>query len=152
MAMDPRRSEVLYQQNHCGVYRSDDGAATWKDISRGLPSRFGFPMVVHPHESGAIYVVPQVSAFNRYVPRGQFTVWRSRNGGRSWHRLTRGLPQHHAYLGVLRDAAAADSCDQAGIYVGATGGEIFYSRNAGDLWELLHAHLPAVLSLEASVV
>ena len=152
MALEPHRPEVLYQQNHCGMYRSDNAGASWKDISRGLPSRFGFPIVAHPHESGTLYVVPEVSADYRFVPGGRFCVWRSRNGGGSWQKLTRGLPQQHAYLAVLRDAATADSCDPAGVYVGTTSGEIFYSRNSGDSWELLRGHLPPILSLEAAIV
>ncbi len=152
MKMDPARPEVLYQQNHCGIYRSDDAAANWKDISKGLPSRFGFPIATHPHDSGTIYVVPEIGAEQRYVPDGRFCVWRSRNGGRTWQKLTRGLPQQHAYLHVMRQATATDALDEAGVYVGTTGGAIFYSRNSGDSWELLHDHLPAILSLEASVV
>jgi hypothetical protein len=49
-------------------------------------------------------------------------------------------------------AATADTCDAAGIYVGTISGEIFNSRDGGDSWELLAAHLPPVLSLEAAVV
>ena len=40
--------ETLYQQNHCGVYRSDDGGASWIEITGSLPSEFGFPMVGPP--------------------------------------------------------------------------------------------------------
>ncbi len=52
----------------------------------------------------------------------------------------------------MRQATATAALDEAGVYVGTTGGAIFYSRNSGDSWELLHDHLPAILSLEASVV
>lgn len=152
MALDSQNPEVLYQQNHCGMYRSDDAAANWVDISAGLPSRFGFPIVAHPHRSGTIYVVPAKADEYRFAPDGRFCVWRSRNGGRSWQRLARGLPQENAYLLALRHAATADACPEVGLYVGTTGGAIFYSRNQGDSWELLHAHLPPVLSLEAFVV
>lgn len=148
MVMDPQRPAVLYQQNHCGVYRSDDAAAHWTDVSRGLPSRFGFPIAVHPHESGTIYVVPETADEYRFAPGGAFAVWRSRNAGRSWQKLTRGLPQRHAYLHVFREAMATDRSDAPGIYLGTGTGEIFFSRNAGDSWELLHAYLPAVFSLE----
>ncbi|MDG6905884.1 MAG: exo-alpha-sialidase, partial [Nitrososphaerota archaeon] len=37
------RPGVLYQQNHCGVFRSDDDGEEWEDIRNNLPSRFGFP-------------------------------------------------------------------------------------------------------------
>ena len=51
----------------------------------------------------------------------------------------------------MRHGATADTCDEAGIYVGTTNGEIYYSRDEGERWELLRAHLPAILSLEAAV-
>ncbi len=134
------------------MYRSDDAAASWKGISKGLPSRFGFPIVTHPHESGTIYVVPENGAERRYVPGGQFRVWRSRNGGKTWQALSRGLPQKHAYIHVMRQAAGADTLDVPGIYVGTVGGELFYSPNEGSSWKLMHNHLPAILSVAVSVV
>ncbi len=146
MKMDPKRPEVLYQQNHCGVYRSDNGAASWKDISKGLPSRFGFPIAIHPHEPGTIFVVPEVSPEYRFVPDGSFCVWRSRNGGKTWQKLTRGLPQKNAFLHVMRQASSTDTCDDTDVYVGTTSGEVFYSHDNGDSWELLQSHLPAVLA------
>jgi len=152
MVFDPKKRDVLYQQNHCGQYRSDDAGASWTDIAEGLPSRFGFPIVAHPRESGTIYVVPEVADQNRVTPEGRLGVWRSRNGGKTWQRLTRGLPQQNAWVAVMRHAACADACDDAGIYVGTTGGAIFYSRDAGDSWALLEANLPPILSLEAAVV
>ena len=56
------------------------------------------------------------------------------------------------YTLVLRHGLTADACESTGVYVGTSSGEIFYSRNGGDSWELLHAHLPAILSVEAFVV
>ena len=152
MVMSPANPDWLFQQNHCGVYRSRDAAQNWEDISKGLPSRFGFPMAIHPHEPQTIYVVPEISPEYRYVCDGKLAVYRSRNGGETWQRLTRGLPQKHVYTQVLRHATTTDVCNDAGVYLGTTGGEIFFSRNAGDSWELLRAHLPPVLSLEAAVV
>src|SRR5574337_1542557 len=32
----PQKPDVLYQQNHCGVYRSDNAGDSWVDISEGL--------------------------------------------------------------------------------------------------------------------
>lgn len=142
---------LLFQQNHCGVYRTRDGGDTWQDISRGLPSRFGFAIVAHPYEPETIYVVPEISGERRYVCNGRLGVYRSKNGGKNWQVLTRGLPQQHVYTQVLRHAAAADTCEEAGIYLGTIGGSIFYSRDAGNSWERLADQLPPVMSLEAEV-
>ena len=38
------------------------------------------------------------------------------------------------------------------VLVGTSGGELYFSRNGGDSWALIHAHLPAIYSVEASVV
>ncbi|MBI4466290.1 MAG: exo-alpha-sialidase [Acidobacteria bacterium] len=151
MTLDPVNPGILYQQNHCGQYRLDEGGSVWTDIAQGLPSRFGFPIVAHPHESGTIYVVPEQADQYRFTPEGRLRVYRSKNGGKSWQPLTRGLPQQNAYLAIMRHAATADTCDPAGIYVGTTTGEIFYSADSGNSWSLMPTHLPPILSLEAAL-
>lgn len=151
MTMHPSNPQVLFQQNHCGVYRTDNAAEDWIDIGDGLlPSRFGFPIAVHPHEPETIYVALEESDEFRVSVEGHFAVWRSRNGGRAWEKLTKGLPER-AHLVCLREAMATDTLEDAGIYVGTSTGQIFYSRDAGDNWELLADYLPPVLSVEVSV-
>jgi len=114
MALHPARPAVLFQQHHCGVYRSDDRGDTWVDISEGLSSRFGFPLAMHPHDPDTVYVVPHVSDNRRVVPEGRMAVWRSRSGGASWEGLTQGLP-NNAWLTCLRESLAVDSCDPASV-------------------------------------
>jgi hypothetical protein len=90
---------VLYQQNHHGTWRSDDGGLTWHDITAGLPSTFGFPLHVHPHDAQTIRTVPlNGDSDGRYPPDAAAAVWRSCDGGASWQAL-RALPGR----GVLRD-------------------------------------------------
>ncbi|MFZ5921778.1 MAG: WD40/YVTN/BNR-like repeat-containing protein [Chloroflexota bacterium] len=152
MALHPSAPEVLFQQNHCGVYRSDNAAADWVDIGENrLPSRFGFPIAVHPHDPRTVYVVLEESDEYRMSVDGRFAVWRSRDAGESWQRMTDGLPER-AHLVALRDAMATDSLEDAGIYVGTNTGQLFYSRDAGDSWELLADYLPGILSVEAAVI
>lgn len=149
LVLSPWDPDTLFQQNHCGIYRSEAaGDGRWTDISRGTPTRFGFPVVMHPHEARTIFVVPQIGDESRFFPGAALAVWRSRDGGGSWRKFTAGLPRP-AYGGVLRHAACADRCAEAGLYVGTTNGEIFHSRDEGRRWELLRSRLPSVLSLEA---
>ena len=152
MALHPSQPQVIYQQNHCGVYRSDNAAEEWIDIGEGrLPSRFGFPIAVHPHDPATIYIALEESDENRVSIEGRFAVWRSRDGGGSWQRLSDGLPQR-AHLLALREAMATDTLEQAGIYVGTSTGQVFHSRDAGDHWDVLADYLPPVLSVEAAVI
>jgi BNR/Asp-box repeat len=152
MAMHPSNPQVLYQQNHCGVYRSDNAGADWIDIGEGkLPTRFGFPIAVHPNEPRTIYVVLEESDEYHMSVDGKFAVWRSRDAGDSWEKITSGLPDK-AHLVVLREAMATDNLDQAGIYAGTNTGQLFYSRDAGDNWELLADFLPPIHSVETAVL
>ena len=147
MEMHPTNPDILYQQNHCGVYRTENAGDDWTDISDGLPSRFGFPLAVHPHDGDTIYVVPQESDEYRVTPDGALRVYRSRNRGDSWEALTQGLPQSNAYCNVLRHAAATDALDPVGVYVGTQGGQIVASRDEGNSWEVLFNWLPPVYSV-----
>jgi photosystem II stability/assembly factor-like uncharacterized protein len=151
MVLHPARPQVLFQQNHCGVYRSDNGGEDWVDIGEGhLPTRFGFPIVLHPHEPETAYVVPEESDEYHMSVDGQLAVWRTRDGGKSWQKLTEGLPPAH--VNVLREAMATDTLDEPGIYMGTNTGQLFYSRDAGGTWELMADFLPPILSVETAVV
>jgi hypothetical protein len=152
IAMHPSTPNVLYQQSHDGMYRSDDHGDTWVDIGDGkLPSRWGFPVVVHPADPRTVYLVPEESQEYHMSVDGQFTVWRSRDAGETWQPLRKGLPDN-ARLNVLREAMSTDSFEDAGIYAGTNTGQLFYSRDSGDSWELMADYLPPIFSVEASVI
>ena len=80
-----------------------------------------------------------------------YPVWRSQDIGETWQRLTAGLPQH-ANLVVLREALATDTLENAGIYAGTSTGQLFYSQDAGDNWQLLADYFPPILSVETAIV
>jgi photosystem II stability/assembly factor-like uncharacterized protein len=146
---DPTR---MYQQNHVGVHRSDDGGHSWTEITDGLPSEFGFAAAAHPHDRDTFYVIPLDPGHARCMPEGEAAVWRTRNGGESWEKLTRGLPQDHAHLGVLRAAMAADRDDTPGLYFGTSTGQLFASVDEGDSWSEIASHLPPIWSVEVAKV
>jgi hypothetical protein len=152
IAMHPSRPAVLYMQKHWDVMRSDDAGESWHEVSGNLPTDFGFPIDVHAHEPDTIYVVPITSDAEHFPPEGKLRVYRSRSGGDEWEALTRGLPQEHCYVNVLRDAMAVDSLDSCGIYFGTTGGQVYASADAGDNWAPIVRDLPAVLSVEAQTL
>jgi photosystem II stability/assembly factor-like uncharacterized protein len=149
VATHPDRPEQLFAQNHHGVYRSDDGGSTWTSIADGLPSDFGFPMVVHPHRPGVIYNFPLEADGQRFPPEGKARVYRSEDAGKTWTALSNGLPEQF-YVSVLRDALACDDADPAGVYFGTRSGEVYASADEGDSWRQIVAHLPDVVCVRAA--
>lgn len=159
IARHPGRPERLYMQNHggwedrpgIGVLRSDDRGKSWHSIAKGLPSDFGFPIVVHPNKPDTIYVVP-LDPMTRTCPNATPAVWRSENAGDSWQRLTNGLPKGDGYFTVLRDAMTVDTMKSPSLYFGTTTGQLWIGRNGGDDWDCLYGNLPPIHCVKVSVV
>jgi len=150
MERAPSRPERLFMQFHGGVYRSDDAGETWTDIAAGLPSDFGFPVVVDPADPDSAYVIPVTTA-DRLSPGGHVQVWETRDAGASWTARHEGLPQRNAYLQILRKGfdGTGEGCALQ-LYFGATSGEIFGSGDAGRTWSTVASRLPSVHSVRVA--
>jgi photosystem II stability/assembly factor-like uncharacterized protein len=145
--------ERLYQQNHCGVYRSTDGAASWDEITPGLPSQFGFVMTAHPRDPLTVWNIPLTEPEQgRLMPDNAAAVWRTTDGGESWNRFGDGLPQRDAFVGVYREAMAHDVLDPVGVYFGTSTGQLYGSADEGRTWSKVADNLPPIWSVEAHVV
>jgi hypothetical protein len=156
----------LYMQNHggwanwtgpggsrpdIGVLRSDDYGRTWRSIAKGLPSDFGFPIVVHPHNPDVVYVVP-LETSTRSCPGGAPAVWRSDNGGSSWQRLSKGFPRKETFFTVLRDAMDVDRFKTPALYFGTTTGQLWMGREGGEQWECLFDSLPPIHNVKVGMI
>jgi hypothetical protein len=152
LRLDPKHPDRLWTQAHVGVFRSDDGGATWTDVTHGLPSFHGFPIAVTKRPPDAAFVVPLAfEADNFRVCPGRFTVYRTRDGGRTWQALTAGLPGPHDYQSVYREGMDTDGLEPEGVYVGTSNGQVYASRDGGDTWQRLPGTLPPVLSVTCAV-
>jgi photosystem II stability/assembly factor-like uncharacterized protein/predicted Ser/Thr protein kinase len=152
IVMHPNRPGRLFLQNHWGLYRSDDQGENWNDIANGVPSDFGFAMVMHPRNPDYVYIIPVESDEFRCTCDGRLRVYRTRNAGASWEALVRGLPQKGAHETVLRDAMTTDSYDPLGIYFGTRSGKLFGSGDEGRSWQKILEGLPPVACVRSAVV
>jgi photosystem II stability/assembly factor-like uncharacterized protein len=147
----PKQPERLFMQFHGGVYRSDDAGESWVSIAEGLPSDFGFPMVIDPDDPDSAYVIPLVADLDRTTPEGKVRVYETRDAGATWTARGDGLPQDDAYLTILRQAFCGEgSGPSMGLYFGATSGDVFGSGDAGRTWFTAATKLPPVHSVRAA--
>jgi photosystem II stability/assembly factor-like uncharacterized protein len=136
------------------VYRTTDGGEHWTEVTdNGLPSEFGFPLVAHPRDPSTFWVIPLNGADKgRFVPGASAAVWGTHDRGETWTRSTDGLPQHDAYLSVLREAMARDTLDPVGITFGTKTGQLWHSADEGVTWRRITTDLPEIWSVEAVVL
>jgi photosystem II stability/assembly factor-like uncharacterized protein len=139
-------------QLHGGVLKTEDGGGQWKNIETGLPNNFGFPIAIDSNDPDTVFVIPIDPDKGRIPPDAKLRVYRTKDGGRTWKATTKGLPQEHCYVNVLRDAMAVDALDPCGVYFGTTGGQVYASADGGDSWAPIVRDLPHVLSVSVQTI
>ena len=143
MVQSPSSPDRLWIQHHNGIFRSDDGAASWREIMNVQPSSFGFAVAVHPSDGDAAWFVPAIKDERRIPVDGKLVVTRTRDGGGTFEVLANGLPQEHAYDVVYRHALAIDDTGDRLAFATTTGG-LYVSEDQGDHWqEVTHSLPPA---------
>ena len=143
-------ADHIFRQDHLGMFRTTDAGDTWTLIENGLPSSFGFPIVMD-QKSQTLFNVPLESDEYRLPINGQLQVYRSTNDGDSWESASNGLPAENYHGLVLRSAMATDQLDQGGVYFGTSSGDVFYSLDLGETWQSMNVRLPRIQCVEVFV-
>lgn len=154
----PTAPGVRFQQNHFGVLWLGSGAAKWQETSAGLPDAslqfdkhaYGFGAAIHPHDPETAYVIP-LAGRDRLAPAEGIAVYGTRDRGKTWKRLARGLPKR-ARTEVMREGMATDRLDPAGIYFGTQAGELWASPDEGKSWDRVAQYLPPVMSVSTATI
>ncbi len=152
MRLHPAAPDRLWMQSHTGIYRLDRPAQRWDRVGDNMPREvgdIGFPVELHPRDPDTVWVFPMdgTDVWPRTSPDGRPSVFRTTDGGASWTRQDKGMPER-AWFTVKRQAMTTDAGDPVGVYFGTTSGEVWASADEGDSWEPLTQHLPEIYSLE----
>lgn len=137
--------EQQWVQHHNGIFVSSDDGATWAEAKDVPMSTFGFSVAAHPKDKGTAWFVPAISDQKRVTP-GQVVVTRTRDGGKTYETLNRGLPQEHAYDISLRHCLDADRSGDR-LAFGTTTGNLWVSDDQGDSWQCVSSNLPPVYAV-----
>jgi hypothetical protein len=150
MVLCPAKPDRMWVQHHNGVFRSDDFAANWTEITDVRPAPFGFAVVVHPKNPDTAWLVPAVKDEKRVPVDSKVVVSRTRDAGRSFEILSNGLPEPPAYDLVYRHALDI-AADGETLAFGSTTGGLWISENGGDTWTCLTHTLPPIYALRFSM-
>lgn len=135
--------EVMWCQHHNGVFRSENKGHSWQEVKAIRPSKFGFAVAAHPRDSKTAWFVPAIKDERRVPVDGKIVVARTRDGGKSFDILGKGLPQRHAYDLVWRHGLAIDDSGER-LAFGSTSGGLWVSEDGGDSWSAPEARLPPI--------
>jgi photosystem II stability/assembly factor-like uncharacterized protein len=134
--------DVMWQQNHCGIFRTADGGKNWNDVSdKSGEANFGFAIAADPTNDQVAWVVPALSDGIRVAVDRSICVCRTENGGASWDTFRNGLPQGHAFDITYRHALDQD---EEMLAFGTTTGNLYISYDHGESWKALSNNLPMV--------
>jgi photosystem II stability/assembly factor-like uncharacterized protein len=149
IVLHPANPDRIYQQNHCGTYRSDDAGENWIEVTNNLPTDYGYALTVDPNNADCAFVIPEESSHMRTTVGGRLRVYRTQDAGASWAAMSNGLPQENAYVSILREGMTSDSLDPCGVYFGTSGGHLFASRDRGESWTQIAGFLPRIICVAA---
>jgi hypothetical protein len=137
------RPAVVWCQHHNGVFHSDDSGSSWQELAAIRPAKFGFAVAAHPRDPNTAWFAPATKDERRIPVDGRVVIARTRDAGRSFDLLTKGLPQRHAYDLVWRHALAVDDSGER-LAFGSTTGGLWISEDGGEFWTMPEARLPPI--------
>ncbi len=134
--------DVLWQQNHCGIFRTTNGGDHWDNVTdpSGL-ANYGFGLVIDDHNPDRAWVIPAQGDTHRIPHDLALCVCYTEDGGKRWQAIRNGLPQQQCFDIVFRHAF-----DKVGstLVFGTTNGNIYISEDEGQHWDILSTHLARV--------
>ncbi len=138
--------DVLWQQNHCGIFRSVDGANSWENVTdqNGLAD-YGFALAIDHQNPLRAWTIPAISDVERVAPDLALCVCVTEDGGQNWRALRNGLPQNFVYDIVFRHAL--DISDST-LAFGTTNGNLYLSSDYGESWSSISNQLARVETLQ----
>ena len=131
-----------------GVYRSDDGGKTWKNVGLKASERIG-RIAIDPRNSDAVYIAAQGPLWG---PGGDRGLFKTTDGGKTWKNIL-SISENTGVTDVVIDSNNPDTVYAASyqrrrhvwtLINGGSESAIYKSTDAGATWNKLRAGLPNV--------
>ena len=149
LLIHPKQPNVLWQQNHCGVFRTEDGANAWiKCTSEEALPHYGFPIAIDEEDPLKAWVIPAESDERRIPKNLKLEVYRTEDGGKHWINSSDGLPNDVSFDLVLRQAFIKH---KNVLLFGTTNGNLYLSENNGLKWTCISNTLGKISNLRFAI-
>ncbi|HNG33043.1 MAG TPA: BACON domain-containing carbohydrate-binding protein, partial [Blastocatellia bacterium] len=131
LAVARGNTNVIYSGSRQGrAMISNDGGASWTNISTGIPNRSITSLTVHPTDAAMAFLT--VSGY------GTGHIFKTLNGGVNWTDISGNLPD------IPVNALLIDPLNSATLYAGTDIG-VFRSDTGGGTWAGFNSGMPPVI-------
>lgn len=154
LAIDPRNPNRLFAavlghpygpNAERGIFRSNDGGATWQKVLYKDENTGGSGVEIDPSNSDVIYASLWQSRLGPSEDKNEFAgtnggLFKSTDGGNTWHKLTNGLPENLVQINAAvapnqpTRLYAVASTTKPTSYQTDEGMGFFRSDDAGETW------------------
>jgi photosystem II stability/assembly factor-like uncharacterized protein len=129
----------LVRDEHRGLYRSDDGGATWQKVLYIDDDAGIIDLVIDHNQPNILYAASwnRIRNLQETITHEQDSrIWKTSDGGNTWQILSNGLPDHQqSRIGLAM--ADQNTNRLAAVYVDSTETllGVFVSNDGGAAWE-----------------
>jgi photosystem II stability/assembly factor-like uncharacterized protein len=158
LALDPNNPYVVWagtgENNHQrqlgygdGVYKSEDGGASWKNMGLKDSRQIGM-IAIDPRNSDVVYVAAEGSIWG---PGGERGLYKTTDGGKTWNKVL-DISENTGVNNVLMDPRnpdvlyATSEQRRRHVYTKIGGGPesaVYKSKDAGETWDKIMKGLPS---------
>jgi photosystem II stability/assembly factor-like uncharacterized protein len=127
------------------LYVSRDAGENWAPMAAEFSQEYSVPLAMHPKDPDVLFSTlahGQPSQWRR-ATGAESVVVRSKDGGKSWHKLNGQLSDTSRQFA---EAIVIDEANPDRIYAALRTGELYGSQDGGDSWSRLNVTSPAAVS------
>jgi photosystem II stability/assembly factor-like uncharacterized protein len=164
IAVDPRNPDVCYAaalgrlwgpNKERGIYKTTDGGKTWHPSLQIDENTGAIDVILDPSNPETVYAAMYMRRRTPYSfmsggPHGG--IYKSTDGGKNWHKLTKGLPAQTGRIGLDiyakngNEIFALIESDISGVRNldddRSRSGGLFKSTDGGESWTRMHERVP----------